>query len=44
GSSGSSGAGENPFKCSKCDRVFTQRNYLVQHERTHARKSGPSSG
>nr|2EL6_A Chain A, Zinc finger protein 268 [Homo sapiens] len=46
GSSGSSGAGVNPYKCSQCEKSFSGKLRLLVHQRMHTREkpSGPSSG
>nr|2YTE_A Chain A, Zinc finger protein 473 [Homo sapiens] len=42
GSSGSSG--EKPYSCAECKETFSDNNRLVQHQKMHTVKSGPSSG
>nr|2EOJ_A Chain A, Zinc finger protein 268 [Homo sapiens] len=44
GSSGSSGTGENPYECCECGKVFSRKDQLVSHQKTHSGQSGPSSG
>nr|2YTD_A Chain A, Zinc finger protein 473 [Homo sapiens] len=46
GSSGSSGSGEKPYKCSECGKAFHRHTHLNEHRRIHTgyRPSGPSSG
>nr|2EMB_A Chain A, Zinc finger protein 473 [Homo sapiens] len=44
GSSGSSGHTRKRYECSKCQATFNLRKHLIQHQKTHAAKSGPSSG
>nr|2EPW_A Chain A, Zinc finger protein 268 [Homo sapiens] len=46
GSSGSSGTGEKPCKCTECGKAFCWKSQLIMHQRTHVddKHSGPSSG